>query len=506
MLIVIVFFTASFCGWLVVYKTGVNSLAIQSEDTLPAMFLPVTILKEGTFYVDSYYDMLVKRYPHPDDMSFTKGLTPFYLRKIQTGPFWGPTRGSCVVPEGCDYSTHYISAFPVVAGLLSLPVYAIPVVAGLPITWNNLILLSHLSASLILALSGGFFYMLAKMLLGKYCILGDKLSQGSVGTTWSNEKSATVLTGIYLFGTVNFAMISQALWQHGVVQLFTILALLFLVKTLPDKSVTGTGVTNHSRNYVNLFISGIFLGLAVLSRPTAGILIPYFIILAIFLVNSALMNVPISVRNILSVVKTKLVLLAGLLPALAFFVWYNAVYFGSIANQGYSDQLGVNWLTPFPWGFLGLWLSPSKGLLVYSPVFIFSLIGAVLALRKRGWKVNFMYLVFLCIVLTHTLILGAWKHWYGGYSFGYRMASDVIPFLVLLLIPYLKSSLFAKTKKLVFGAIILSVLVELMGLAFFDGIWHGTYDKGFWHQGWLWSIKDSEAVFNIHRLLVKLGL
>ncbi len=501
LLIVIVFFIASFCGWLVVYKTGINSLAIQSEDTLPAMFLPITILKEGTFYVDSYYDMLVKRYPHPDDKSYTKGLTPFYLRKIVKED---PTK-SCI-GEGCALEKHYISAFPVVAGLLSLPVYAVPVLAGLPITWDNLILLSHLSASLILALSGGFFYLLVKMLLGKNAILGDNLSQDGVGTTWSDEKSAIMLTGIYLFGTVNFAMISQALWQHGAVQLFTILALLFLVKTLPDKFVSSGGVINRSGNYLNLVISGLFLGLAVLARPTAGILLPYFVILAIFFVNSELMSDSISINNIFSITKTKLGLLAGLVPALAFFIWYTAVYFGSIANQGYSDQLSVNWLTPFPWGFLGLWLSPSKGLLVYSPVFIFSIIGAVLALRKHSWKVNFMYLVFLCIVLTHNLILGAWKHWYGGYSFGYRMASDVIPFLVLPLIPYLKSAIFTKTKKLFYGAIILAVLLELMGLAFFDGIWHGTYDKGFWHQSWLWSIKDSEAVFNIRRLLVKLGL
>jgi len=490
-----------FGGWLVVYKTGRNSLAIQSEDTLPAIFLPVTILKENTFYVDSYYDMLVKRYPHPDDKSYTKGLTPFYLRKIVKED---PTK-SCV-GAGCALETHYVSAFPVVAGLLSLPVYAIPILVGLPITWDNLILLSHLSASLILALSGGFFYLLVKMLLGKNAILGDNLNRGGIGATWSNDKNALVLTGVYLFGTVNFAMISQALWQHGAVQLFTILALFFLVRTMSNKIEPAIGSDDRFGRYLNLFICGLFLGLAVLSRPTAGILLPYFVILAMFFVNSQLMEVPVSFKNIVAIVKTKLVLLAGLIPALVFFVWHNAVYFGSIANQGYSDQLGVNWLTPFPWGFLGLWLSPSKGLLVYSPIFIFSLIGVVLALKKGGWKVNFMYLVFSCIVLTHTLILGAWKHWYGGYSFGYRMASDVIPFLVLLLIPYLKSSLFNKTKKLFYGAIILSVLVELMGLAFFDGIWHGTYDKGFWHQGWIWSIKDSEAVFNIRRLLVKLGL
>jgi hypothetical protein len=85
------------------------------------------------------------------------------------------------------------------------------------------------------------------------------------------------------------------------------------------------------------------------------------------------------------------------------------------------------------------------------------------------------------------------------------MASDVLPFLVLLLVPYLKSPLFTKTKALFYTTIVISVLFELMGLAFFDGIWHGTYDQGFWQQDWLWSIKNSELVFNISRLLVKLG-
>ncbi len=473
---------------------------------MPAMFLPVTILKEGTFFVDSYYQMLIDRYPHPDDRSRAKGLTPFYLRRIVLED----ENTGCLGERGCFLDTrgavHYVSAFPVLAGLLSLPVYIIPILVGLPVTWDNLILLSHLSASLILALSGGFFYVLAKILLDKGSILGDNLSRSGVGATWSNEKSAMVLTGVYLFGTVNFAMLSQALWQHGPVQLFTILALIFLVKTLPDNSASTADAISHSRNYLSLFVSGLFLGFAVLARPTAGILLPYFVILAVYFVNGDLMNVPVSSKNIFSVVKTKFFLLVGLIPALIFFVWYNAVYYGSIANQGYFSQLSANWLTPFPWGFLGLWLSPSKGLLVYSPVFVFGLTGAVLALRKGGWKINFMCLIFLCIVITHTLILGAWKHWYGGYSFGYRMASDILPFLVLLLIPYLKSAIFIKTQKLFYGAIILSVLVELMGLAFFDGIWHGTYDRGFWDQGWLWSVRDSEAVFNIRRLLVKLYL
>lgn len=348
---------------------------------------------------------------------------------------------------------------------------------GVEVTWDNLFILSHVSASLILALSGGSFYLLLKKLV--------------------DDKKAILLTAIYLFATVNFAMSSQSLWQHGAVQFFTILSLLFLLR----HPAVGRTPRNDG---TDLLVAGIFLGLAVLSRPTAGILIPYFVLLTIYLRNSGLADTKISMVNASAVVKPVAWLLLGLLPPVIFFVWYNATYFMDIANQGYANQIGGNWLTLFPQGFLGLWFSPSKGVLVYSSVFIFSLVGFALSL-KNGLKKHPEYFIFMSIVITHTLILGAWKHWYGGYSFGYRMASDIIPFLALLLIPYLKSSIFNKTKILFYVTVAISVLFEFMGLAFFDGIWHGTYDKGFWNQSWLWSIQNSEVVFNIKRLLLKLG-
>lgn len=449
--IVAVSWAVFFGGWIFVYKTGVNPLAIQSEDTLPAMFLPVTIIKEGTFYADTYYKAIIEKYPQPNDKNYLKGLVPYYFRKV---------------------GSHYISAFPIMAGLLSVPVYLIPMFAGVSVTWDNLTMLSHLSASLIVALSGGFFYLLLRKLI--------------------DDKKAMLLTAIYLFATINFALNSQSLWQHGAAQLFIILSLLFLFK---DAGKT-----------VDTFLSGIFLGLAILSRPTAGICIPFFILLTIYLKKKESLGENLSMGSLIAALKPTTILLVGLLPAAAFFIWYNATYFVDISNQGYANQISGNWLTPFPLGFLGLWLSPSKGILIYSSVFIFSLVGAYYSLKNGGWKKNFPEVVFLSIVITHTLILGAWKHWYGGYSFGYRMAGDVLPFLVLLLIPYLKSPIFNKTKKLFYAAVVVSVLFELMGLAFFDGIWHGTYDKGFWNQGWLWSVKNSEAIFNIRRLLLKLSL
>ncbi|KKT45237.1 MAG: hypothetical protein UW36_C0009G0005, partial [candidate division WWE3 bacterium GW2011_GWA2_44_16] len=297
-----------------------------------------------------------------------------------------------------------------------------------------------------------------------------------------------------LFATVNLPMVAQALWQHGVVQLFIILSLLLLYHYRETKKL------------YSVLLSGVFLGLAVLSRPTAGLLLPFFVLLAVYFAAKQL-DQKLSFSALRTFCQHALLLVAGLVPSAAFFLWYNKVFFATIANQGYSGQIASNWLTPFPVGFLGLWFSPSKGILVYSPVFLFALVGVFLAVKLYvRHKSHVEYLIYSAIVLTHTLIIGSWKHWYGGWSFGYRMASDILPFLVLLLVPFVNSPRFYKVKTVFLFTVFVSVLIGLMGIAFFDGVWHGTFDDGFWQQDWLWSVENSELVFNLNRMLVKLSL
>jgi len=448
--IVFASFFIFFFSWLIVYKTGVNKLAIQSEDTLPAMFLPVTIIKEGTFYVDTYYEMIRAKYPHPDDKSFEKNLTPFYWRKA---------------------GDHYISAFPIMSGLLAVPVYFLPLVLGVAPTFENITILAHASASLIVAFSGGFMYLLLK----------DAFEL-------SDEK-AKLLIAIYLFGTVNFALISQALWQHGTLQLFIILSLLFLYKK-------------------RWFWASVMLGFGVLSRPTAVVMFPFLGLLGVlqFFRGAQFLGQPSKPWLLGRCIATSLQVVGGMLGPLFFFLWYNKTYYLDISNQGYSNQLLYGWLSRFPEGFLGLWLSPSKGILVYSPVFLFSCVGLYLALKKGLSPRTADFILFFCIIIAQTMLLGRWKHWYGGWSFGYRMASDIIPFLVLLLVPFVESAYFEKFKIWFFGLFIFSAAVQVFGLIFFDGIWHAAYDAGFVDTRWLWSLRDSEFAFNIRRVLVKLGI
>ncbi len=433
-------FLIFFASWMLVFLCGINKLAIQSEDTLPADFLPLVILKDHTLYLDRYYQMLITRYPHPDDKSYVKGLTPCYLKKV---------------------GHHYLSAFPIITPILALTLY-LPFLFGLPDTWNNVIFFSHLASALIVALSGGFLYLLIKR--------NSNLS----------EKNLYLLVFIFLFGTVNYAMTSQSLWQHGALQLLMILSLYYWFELMKNPGAKSS------------LLYGLFSGLAILSRPTA-------------LLPVGLMTLYLGIVWIRSQKNWKtfiFLILAGVSIGLFFFLWYNSKYYLSINNQGYTGQLAGSWLSPFPISFFGVWVSPSKGILTYSPIFLFSLIGLYLAWKSKKQ----MFLLFGLIVILHTLVISLWKHWYGGWSFGYRMSSDIIPFLILLIIPFMESRWYKKLLGLFYVLLIWSISMELFGMVFFDGIWHAAYDRGFTDTSWLWSIKDSEIAFNVRRVLVKLGL
>ena len=76
------------------------------------------------------------------------------------------------------------------------------------------------------------------------------------------------------------------------------------------------------------------------------------------------------------------------------------------------------------------------------------------------------------------------------------MASDVLPFFILLLVPYVANEFYKKTRIFYLILFWLSILIQIHGFIFFDGVWHAAYDKGYQDTRWLWSIRDSEFAFN----------
>src|SRR5262249_34711770 len=103
----------------------------------------------------------------------------------------------------------------------------------------------------------------------------------------------------------------------------------------------------------------------------------------------------------------------------------------SAAVRQFSRGRGL-WSTPFLAGLAGILVSPGRGLFVYSPIFLLSVVGMGLA-WKRGGDVLRRY-SSVGVVVT-VLLYSKWFSWWGGYTYGPRMLADLAPVLAMSLYP-----------------------------------------------------------------------
>src|SRR5262249_25150446 len=125
------------------------------------------------------------------------------------------------------------------------------------------------------------------------------------------------------------------------------------------------------------------------------------------------------------------------------------------------------WQTPLWYGLLGLLVSPSRGLLVFSPILVFAFPGLWLAWRDKKFAVLRPLAAALAIVL---IVESKYFDWWGGWSFGYRHIVDATVFLALLLIPAIGWIAAQRWRLMLFcGLLAWSVVVQFVGALAYDG-------------------------------------
>jgi hypothetical protein len=164
----------------VVFIYSLNGRTLGAGDTIPASYLPLSLLRE--------FDFDLNEFPF-----LYEGDMPWFLQRI---------------------NGRIVSAYPPWAGVLALPVYLLPVFGGLPAQSPWIHDLEKLSATLITALSVVLVLFTLRRL--------------------TNEKIAWYIAIVYAFATSSFSSSSQALWQHGPSQLFLTLTIYWLVKGLDE--------------------------------------------------------------------------------------------------------------------------------------------------------------------------------------------------------------------------------------------------------------------------------
>jgi hypothetical protein len=118
----------------------------------------------------------------------------------------------------------------------------------------------------------------------------------------------------------------------------------------------------------------------------------------------------------------------------------NLAYFGTAWHSGtlahgvaVARASGVDaWDTPLWRGLYGLLLSPSRGLLIYAPVFLASGWGAWLGVRSGERPAYAFLLAGAVLAIAPSL---KWHYWWGGAGYGPRLMMDATPFLCLLALP-----------------------------------------------------------------------
>lgn len=111
--------------------------------------------------------------------------------------------------------------------------------------------------------------------------------------------------------------------------------------------------------------------------------------------------------------------------------WYSWVYWGTPFALGESNRF-VAFTAPEPaMAALGLLVNPNRGLLVFSPIFIFSIAYAGYLLRHRRDEPLLQYLIWSAVGVF--ALYTVWSDWAAGHSYGYRYLLDLVPTLTLLL-------------------------------------------------------------------------
>jgi cell division protein FtsL len=235
-----------------------------------------------------------------------------------------------------------------------------------------------------------------------------------------------VVTFIFAFCTSSWSTSSRALWQHGPSMLMLSISMYLL---LLDRK------RNFSIHYV-----AIPLAVAFLLRPTNSISI-----------------ILVSIYILIFRRKYFLKYLLVSIPFIIFFFSYNYSVYGTFFSNYYmTDRFLIS--NSFLEALTGNIISPSRGLLIYSPFLLLSFLGFLKCLFSS--RITSLEIFFAFIILSHWLLISCFSPWWAGHSYGPRFFADVMPFFIYFLCLFFEPVISLPTpKKLVVFAIIAPLFI-----------------------------------------------
>lgn len=117
------------------------------------------------------------------------------------------------------------------------------------------------------------------------------------------------------------------------------------------------------------------------------------------------------------------------------FIFFNYSVYGSLLSPYYQGDRLDNDFYATALAMAGNLISPSRGLFIFMPIFIFSIVGIIIKCKYK--QVERLDYFLIGIIVLHWLVISSFGHWWAGWSFGPRYFSDMVPYFVYFLIPVL---------------------------------------------------------------------
>lgn len=359
-----------FCVSLWVYLS--NNATISSGDVVPATLIGFNILENHTFHLDPLRGGYIY-----DIYRATVENPPYFFNETQSG--------------------HLASGYPIGPVLVTFPLYCLFYLylklAQIPVDLNaadfevHRVFFEKLAVSIIAALAAVFFYLATRL----------KFSRSV----------ALVSTFTFAFATNQWMISSQGMWQHGISNFVLIVALYCLLKA---------NYAINKNRWIYLLGGGIACGLFPSIRPSSSAFALSATLYVLFVYR-----------------KKSIPFILGLGSSLIGFAW-NWYYYQSLIG-GYGNVLSHYNVTvsQFVGAFLGLTISPSRGIFIITPIALLSLVGAYRVFQARRGNdeklVGLLFLASLLIFFNYCF----WIWWTGLNCWGARFLTDVLPILCYLL-------------------------------------------------------------------------